>query len=187
MLDLVKNNSIIISILISTLSCLGYYLYNRNLQDDKKASKTIYIKVFLSILTSTYGLIYLLQNNVLSKSSEGSKITNLIPKFTNNDSNNTSQETKNKLTPNLLENSQMKKSLNDSVNINEKSLEKNNVTQNKTTRDDNSTTMVDKSNVDKSSINNLNNLNNSSPTQQLSIINNQPSTVEKFLTGNPNF
>ena len=42
MLDLVKNNSIIISILISTLSCLGYYLYNRNLQDDKKASKTIY-------------------------------------------------------------------------------------------------------------------------------------------------
>lgn len=172
MLDLVKNNSIIFSILLSTSSCVGYYLYNRRLQDDKKAGKIIYIKVFLTILALTYGLIYIFGNN--SKSSKGKSILDFVPKFSKSKGDNLPVESKNKITPDLIEKLDIKK---ENVNTIVTPAENKQVT-NTPKKNDN---QVNTGNANTRSDDNL------SPSPQLSLLKNQSSNVEKFLTGNPNF
>lgn len=173
MFNLVKNNSILFSILLSTSSCVGYYLYNRNIQDDKKESKIIYVKVFLTILALTYGLIYIVGNG--SKASgKNSSILDFVPKFSKSKSENVSVESKKKITPDLIEKLDVKK---DSKTTVVKSSENKESLSTPKTNDN----QVNTQNTNTRSNNNL------SPSPQLSTLKNQSSNVEKFLTGNPNF
>lgn len=171
MLDLVKKNSIVFSILLSTSSCVGYYLYNRKLQDDKRASKTIYIKVFLTILALTYGLIYIIGNN--SKSSNNNKsIFDFVPKFSKSKSENVLKDTKKTISSDFIEKIDVKKEITNDVKSSE-NKEMSNPTPNANNNQVNQQTKITNDNV--------------STSPQLSTLKNQTSNVEKFLTGNPNF
>lgn len=201
MLDSIVNNNFLFPLIVSIIICVCYYVYNQKYNTEEiKPTTTTYVKLFISSLSLLIGVSYIVGSNTEDNFDlfDGSNLSNILPNFSNKNTQETLENTKNEqvtsntsnnvITPNNVYNLKKTDTLNN--NIKETTIKE--ATTNENTNNNTGTNTKAGNQEDFSKTTKFTESNNDQrilnvDSDKKLLNSNSVKKIEKFLTGNPDF